>query len=1625
MNTSTANSIASNGSVRSQQSHLRNIQLQLQRLEEERALNEEQARLQREYLNKKYQLLEEADDISSASSNRSQSVRNWLSELPFQTQNTRFPEEPNITTSMPHQESLPNETSYLELPRRIAEQNNSNNDNTCCNANQTTPNLDMSHSPSTHNNPYPPITTAALSSATANSGNQRRSHIYTQPPSQPPVAVTFSNIPSARYYNSSVPPPPLIENTLTGNLPGEQTFVNNAPISSTMNAYTNNSQYLNNTLLHQFSNSARQSVPKELPVFSGNPEDWPLFISTFEWSTATCCFTDAENLIRLQRSLKSDALHSVRHMLVHPSNVPGNRINLSLKVDDNNLQTLTNFAINVRSLIAPIKAANLPDELNNSCLLHQLLQKLPPTYQMQWATLKMQLVKENKKPNLSAFDDWLFNIGLTASSISEPTTKKYNNTSSIKHNITSNDKPTTSKRAYVHSHNGEHRYCVCNKNCKAVSDCPKYQALDRGEKWKLVRANKLCKYCLITHGGECRKKKLCGKEGCQYYHHPSLHRFSHVVNTENGETSNANEECVNNSHIVIEGEEAVHNSHSEKAQNILFKIIPIKVYGKDKIIETFAFIDEGSSITLMDKSIANELKLEGVPNPLCLRWTGGMGREEKSSMKIMIEISGENGRRVKLNICTVESLNLPAQSLDYGKLSQRYRHLRQLPIKSYEDAVPKLLIGLNHFDLGVSNQIREGAQHEPVAVRTKLGWLIYGTMAEPENTRPDLMASLPAVLFKFRQNAVAICGDIEEMFHQVHIRPEDRDVQRFLWRDCDQNREPDVQIYQTKPLRDDLLDSVENPADAIRLITEVSYIHRQAGFNIRNWVSNSGLVKKAIPSMVSDGAKCINLKEETQVEKVLGVFWEPQEDVITFKVAPWLIESNLFSLMKTPTKREMLRLVMSIYDPLGLIGHIIMYVKVLMQDVWRAKTNWDEPIPNELVQKWTQWVKILPDIQKIKIPRCYLKDLHNYDGVEIQLHTFVDAIGAKTRVAPMKITSVPRLELMAALIGARFAKFITENHELKISKKYFWCDSKTVLSWINSNHRKYQQFVAFRITEILDLSSTKEWNWVPSKLNVADDATKWSRIPQISSCSRWFSGPEFIFQHEDHWPHMETDLIDTEVERIQHVCQTTHYEPLFNTLRFSKWSRLLRAEGFVQRFIRNCRGREKRMGELTQEDLMEAERLLYRQAQRENYSKEMSSLESNNPISKSSDIYSKSPYLENGILHVDGRIDMADVPLPQKRPVILPRENHITKLIFLHYHNKFCHMNNETVINELRQKFSISKLLATYKSTIRSCQQCKINKAKPTNPQMAKLPRARLASYSAPFAFTGLDFFGPILVTVNRHKEKRYGCLFTCLTIRAVHIEVAHSLTTNSCILAIRNFMARRGIPLEFYSDNGTNFIGAERELREAILEVDRNEIMKTFTTPTTKWIFNPPASPHMGGAWERLVRSVKTILYKTMPSRHPTDELLLNMLIEVENIINSRPLAYVPVEEDNAEAITPNHFLVGSSSGMKPLSMCDDRGIVLRQNWLTSQQYGNIFWKKWLAEYLPSNVWLRGRVLETRLARDGQVRSAKVQTQRGIMERPATKLAILDVALEKESGSEKVSSHTAGGMLALQPKAP
>jgi transposase InsO family protein len=174
----------------------------------------------------------------------------------------------------------------------------------------------------------------------------------------------------------------------------------------------------------------------------------------------------------------------------------------------------------------------------------------------------------------------------------------------------------------------------------------------------------------------------------------------------------------------------------------------------------------------------------------------------------------------------------------------------------------------------------------------------------------------------------------------------------------------------------------------------------------------------------------------------------------------------------------------------------------------------------------------------------------------------------------------------------------------------------------------------------------------------------------------------------------------------------------------------------------------------------------------------------------------------------------------------------------------------------------------------------------------------------------------------------------TCLTIRAIHLEIVHSLSTDSCIMAIRNFVSRRGLPRELYSDRGTNFIGANRKLNDTAKDLDLQAIMKEFVSTETTWLFNPPASPHMGGSWERLVRSVKTNLLAICPAHKFSDETLRNVLAEVELTVNSRPLTYVPVDDESAEALTPNHFLLGSCNGVKPLTTFNDfDGAALRQH--------------------------------------------------------------------------------------------
>ncbi|XP_058838795.1 uncharacterized protein LOC131694256 [Topomyia yanbarensis] len=962
---------------------------------------------------------------------------------------------------------------------------------------------------------------------------------------------------------------------------------------------------------------------------------------------------------------------------------------------------------------------------------------------------------------------------------------------------------------------------------------------------------------------------------------------------------------------------------------------------------------------------------------------------------------------------------------------------------------------------------------------------------------PDLLNSLVSVLYKFREYKIAVTGDICEMFHQVKMNENDQHCQRFFWPAEVPGEEPleyvmtvlsfdatcspatteycmnlnaqrfvnelpeAVETITKQHYVDDMLTSVEQAEQAVKLAKDVHHIHLQAGFEIRNWHSNSDYVLKRLDADHT-AAISLNINAGTAIEKILGMWWDTRADCFTFKLSP-RHDTGLLSGQTAPTKRELLRTLMTIFDPLGLIANFLMYLKVLLQEVWRSGVGWDEKITGNLLDKWKIWLRVLQEVQSVSVPRCYRKRTSASDETTtIELHTFVDAnesgyaavsyfrfeegddiecaiASAKTRVAPLKYVTIPRLELQAAVLGTRLAKNIAEQHNRPIEKRYFYTDSKDVMHWLNSDHRRYSQFVAARVSEILDSTTTTEWYWISTKLNVADEGTKWQKLPDLSPNSRWFRSPEFMWTKKVNWPTNCTSFGSMDEELRSSILHHSVCASTVEWKRFSNWSRLLRSMAWIQRYLSNLQRKVRhgslQYGALSRDELKLAEMCIYRLAQKEMFPKDYCLAETSfttsvrKPLVEKGQLYKLHPVMdEYQVLRIPGRIDECKFASDSvKRPIFLPRQHYITTLVLHDLHKRYHHQNHQTVLNELKQKYHIPQVRTQYDRVKRNCQLCKIRKATPQPPMMGSLPAARLAAYARPFSYIGVDYFGPQQVLVGRRVEKRWGVLITCLTVRAIHVEIAHTLTTDSCIMAIRNFMCRRGIPLEIYSDRGTNFIGADRELKNVLETVDQDHMVKVFTTGSTRWNFNPPASPHMGGSWERLIQSVKKGLMQIKPQRLPTDEIFRNMLMEIEMVVNSRPLTYVAADNESLSALTPNHFLLGTSNGVKPLVLYDDSADTLRKTWKMSQVYANIFWKRWLTEYLPTitrrtkwfqpvkpiqtgdivvvvdpalprNCWPKGRVVSVSHSKDGQVRRAVIQTSGGMMERPAVKIAVLDV---------------------------
>lgn len=958
---------------------------------------------------------------------------------------------------------------------------------------------------------------------------------------------------------------------------------------------------------------------------------------------------------------------------------------------------------------------------------------------------------------------------------------------------------------------------------------------------------------------------------------------------------------------------------------------------------------------------------------------------------------------------------------------------------------------------------------------------------------PDINVPLVRLLFRFRLGAVGVCGDIKEMYHQVLVRREDQDAQRFLWRDGDSTAQPSVYIMNVMTFGatcspssaqhiknanadefdrempeaadavrqchyvDDYVSSFATPEDATRITEQVIELHRRGGFHLRGIVSSDANVQRRFNGDETPNQP-VSMEPVSTDQKILGMSWDTGDDSFRFQTRFVRVRPDVVDGTKRPTKREILSTAMSIFDPFGLLADFVITSKVLLQELWRLGTDWDEPVPETIDDRWQAWRAQIERTQLVRVPRCYSR--HIRSTTDLQLHVFADAsevafaavafwrirvgeevelafVAGKAKCAPTKILSIPRLELQAAVLATRLMLEVRESHDIPVGKTVFWSDSETVLKWLRCDRRRYKPFVAFRVAEVVENAPAACWRWVPTAQNVADDATRARHPPSFDPDSRWLRGPAWLRADEDTWPMQkkagaETPDDDEEL-RPRFVGLVSCRGPV-EYERFSRYQRLCRTTAWVRRFLTNARTRDPALrikGELSADEVREAVRQLVRLVQREAFADELAALEAGNAVERQSSVFILKPYVdEAGLLRVHGRTDAADelhMSRDAKRPLLLPRDHRFSALLVRNHHERLAHQLVDATIAAVRNEFWVPRLRALVRQVQHACQLCRLRNAKPIVPSQGQLPRDRLDAYARPFTNTGLDFFGPISVTVGRRHEKRWVALFTCLTVRAVHLEIAADLSTDAVLLCIRNLCNTRGVPALIRCDNGTNFVGAHNELERETSFFEPESIQRDLTTRGVEWRFNCPGNPEAGGAWERLVQSVKRVLRVILHEEAPRTETLRAVLLEAANIINSRPLTHLEVEPGDSEPLTPNHFLIGGPNVATIPNPADVEPKATRKQWQICRGLSRRFWQQWVRDYLPELTrrnkhypeqpplrvddlvvicddrqprgrWVRGRIVEVVAAKDGAVRTATVQTADGVLRRPSTKLARLDV---------------------------
>ncbi|XP_066933725.1 uncharacterized protein [Clytia hemisphaerica] len=855
------------------------------------------------------------------------------------------------------------------------------------------------------------------------------------------------------------------------------------------------------------------------------------------------------------------------------------------------------------------------------------------------------------------------------------------------------------------------------------------------------------------------------------------------------------------------------------------------------------------------------------------------------------------------------------------------------------------------------------------------------------------------------------------------------------------------------------------------------------GFNLRKFKASNRELENIVYDLFPED------KEFSSEQKVLGLNWDRNNDTVYFN-----FRELREKFVAMPTKRAILHNMASIYDPLGLISPLFVSFKTLFQDICEEKFDWDDILPDRLTERWEKILLEFNKIDKIEIDRPYcIESLH--DNIKtVGAHIFSDAskymfgaavylrfvlesgsvktalVSSKNRIISAKTlkskhNTTPRNELNGILLATSHGPAVIEalKNSYNISETFYWTDSSIACAWVQNEKKNEDSYVEDRVKKIKTVikKPLSHLKLVPSEINPSDILTKVHYPLGLARNELWFYGPQFLTEKENAWPDLKpgfsfktnttsvtatpasTDLSAAKIN----ISEIIDYKK-FND--FSKTSRVLAwAIHFVSKITlkkeeedtietKQINNKTKQIihnnkdcgGVLSIVELELARNLLIEDSQRglEN-GKNFTNLK------KQLDLFQD----ENGLWRCGGRLKNSELTYEQKHPLLIDRKHPIAKMIIRESHANVMHNGVSQTLTNLRKRYWITKPRNLIKTVIKECTTCRKHEGKPYGyPNEPSLPRERVTANYA-YENMGIDYLGPVYVkdiyAKNNETHKAWTALTTCTTTRAVYLDLVSDCSGPTCVNLLKRLISTHGTPKVMISDNGTNFISTD--------------VQNFMANRGTLWKFNIAKAPWYGGFFERLVRSVKRCLRKSIENAKLNYEEMLTILKEVENILNNRPLTYLYTEE-NVDPLTPNKLIYGRdlNTNIAPnLNEEENENVDLDTRYVYLQTILDQFWDRWSNEYLvslrersrniakTSNIdvvprtddvvlihddkvkrqnWKLGKITKLIRSTDGKVRACELSviTNGKLMnyKRPVNKLYSFEYSRKNEETDEKVT---------------